>query len=254
MVSEKGVVTIPQAHYDTWHINWSENAMGILQDISYISITFGFLCAIIIVVQIIRDPQHMMIMNFVWPITALYAGPLAVIAYNVIGKKSTHSQMMAHPSATHMKMPAKPLWQSVLVGTLHCGSGCTLGDIVAEGLLLAAPFAIFGSAMYGGWLADYICAFVIGIIFQYFAIKPMKKLSPAKALVAAVKVDILSLTAWQAGMYGGMAIATFEVFRHPLHASSPVFWCVMQIAMMLGFITAYPINWWLISRGIKEKM
>jgi hypothetical protein len=29
---------------------------------------------------------------------------------------------------------------------------------------------------------------------------------------------------------------------------------MMQIAMVLGFATTYPVNWWLISRGIKEKM
>jgi hypothetical protein len=27
-----------------------------------------------------------------------------------------------------------------------------------------------------------------------------------------------------------------------------------QIAMLFGFVTSYPVNWWLIERGIKEKM
>jgi hypothetical protein len=29
---------------------------------------------------------------------------------------------------------------------------------------------------------------------------------------------------------------------------------MMQIAMVVGFATAYPVNWWLIARGIKERM
>jgi hypothetical protein len=29
---------------------------------------------------------------------------------------------------------------------------------------------------------------------------------------------------------------------------------MMQIAMVAGFITAFPVNWWLIKIGIKEKM
>jgi hypothetical protein len=29
---------------------------------------------------------------------------------------------------------------------------------------------------------------------------------------------------------------------------------MMQIAMVLGFITAFPTNWWLIKKGIKEAM
>jgi hypothetical protein len=29
---------------------------------------------------------------------------------------------------------------------------------------------------------------------------------------------------------------------------------MMQIAMVVGFLTTYPVNWWLIRKGIKEKM
>ena len=29
---------------------------------------------------------------------------------------------------------------------------------------------------------------------------------------------------------------------------------MMQIAMLAGFLTSYPVNWWLVSTGIKEKM
>ncbi|MEO8081682.1 MAG: DUF4396 domain-containing protein [Caldimonas sp.] len=28
----------------------------------------------------------------------------------------------------------------------------------------------------------------------------------------------------------------------------------MQVAMVAGFVTAYPVNWWLIRAGIKERM
>ncbi len=29
---------------------------------------------------------------------------------------------------------------------------------------------------------------------------------------------------------------------------------MMQLAMIAGFITSYPVNWWLIKIGIKEEM
>ena len=29
---------------------------------------------------------------------------------------------------------------------------------------------------------------------------------------------------------------------------------MMQIAMLCGFATSYPVNWWLIRAGIKERM
>ena len=32
------------------------------------------------------------------------------------------------------------------------------------------------------------------------------------------------------------------------------YWFMMQIAMIAGFLTIYPVNWWLIRRGIKERI
>jgi hypothetical protein len=83
-------------------------------------------------------------------------------------------------------------------------------------------------------------------------------LSFRQGIVAAVKADTLSLTAWQVGMYGFMALAYFVIFRRGFRVSlttdTPEFWFMMQIAMWFGFVTSYPVNWWLISTGLKERM
>ncbi len=165
---------------------------------------------------------------------------------------SMNSSMQNHHDK--MNMHKKPFWQSIVVGTLHCGSGCTLGDLIAEFSLLVFPFAAFGSILFGSWIVDYILAFLIGIIFQYYAIKPMKNLSSGKAIVAALKADTLSLTFWQIGMYGWMAVSTFLIFHQRLHADTPLFWFMLQAGMLLGFLTAYSVNWGLIKKGIKEAM
>jgi Domain of unknown function (DUF4396) len=104
------------------------------------------------------------------------------------------------------------------------------------------------------WVVDYILALLFGIFFQYFTIAPMRNLSLGEGLVAASKADFLSLTAWQVGMYGWMAIATFLIIGHEISKTSPVFWFMMQIAMLAGFLTSYPVNWWLLRAAIKEKM
>jgi len=54
--------------------------------------------------------------------------------------------------------------------------------------------------MYAVWLLDFVFAFSLGILFQYFAIVPMRNLSPGEGIIAAIKTDTLSLVAWQAGM------------------------------------------------------
>jgi hypothetical protein len=142
----------------------------------------------------------------------------------------------------------------VAVGAMHCGSGCTLGDICAEWLIFFVPFTILGEKIFGAWVIDYILAFVFGIAFQFFTIKPMRQVSTMEGLKAALKADTLSLTSWQLGMYGWMALVTFVMFARELEKTNPVFWFMMQIAMLCGFLTSYPINWWLLRKKIKETM
>ncbi len=118
--------------------------------------------------------------------------------------------------------------------------------------------SLFGEKMFAVWIVDYIFAFLLGVAFQYFTIVPMRNLSFGEGLRTSVKADTLSLTAWQVGMYGFMAFAQFYLFRRllevKLEVPTPEFWFMMQIAMIAGLATAYPVNWWLIRQGIKEAM
>ena len=118
--------------------------------------------------------------------------------------------------------------------------------------------SLFTEKIYALWILDFVFAFVLGIAFQYFTIAPMRDLGLTEGIWAAVKADTLSLSSWQIGMYGFMAFAKFYLFADLLGAELPVasaeFWFMMQIAMLAGFATAYPVNWWLLRAGIKEKM
>lgn len=227
--------------------------MAFLHYLSIVSLLLAVICALIIVADILSGhKQQMMIMNIVYPLSALYAGPLALVFYYKIGRKGAISNnKKAHGGMHHTK---KPFWQSVAIGALHCGSGCTLGDMMAEAFLAFIPVAIFGSSLTGSWTVDFVFAFVIGIGFQYYALKPMSDEPAKNVLISAIKADTLSLTGWQIGMYGWMAFAFFVLFGHKIPTSDPLFWFMMQIAMVLGFFTAFPINWWLIKKGIKEAM
>lgn len=156
-----------------------------------------------------------------------------------------------------MEMPAKrPRWQSVVLSTLHCGAGCTLADLVGEWFLYLVPVAIGGSLLAGSWVIDYLLALVFGIGFQYAAIRGMEPHTPRNEVVRrAAKADILSLTAWQAGMYGWMAVVIFVLNDGAmLPRTSFSFWMMMQIAMACGFLVSLPVNVFLIRRGIKHGM
>ena len=153
-------------------------------------------------------------------------------------------------------MKERPLWQSVDLSTLHCWPGCTLADIVGEWFLFFVPVAIGGSILAGTWGVDYLLALAFGIGFQYAAIRGMERTLPrCEAIRRAAKADILSLTAWQAGMYGWMAVAIFALNGgEAMPRTSFVFWFTMQIAMAGGFLVSLPVNILLIRAGINKGM
>ncbi len=55
----------------------------------------------------------------------------------------------------------------------HCGAGCTVGDIIAEFGVFAFGLSILGASLYAAYILDYVVAWTLGIVFQYFVIKPM---------------------------------------------------------------------------------
>jgi hypothetical protein len=237
-----------------------------LHTLSLLSLALGVVLALAVVVDELRRPQMMWIMNVVWPVTVLYGTVFGLWLYLRFGRASAPMAKMgaAHPAGHHHA--EKPFAARVAISTAHCGSGCTVGDLIAEWLAFFVPAialwfgyqSLFGEKMFAVWILDYIFAFVVGIMFQYFAIKPMGNLTAGQALVAALKADSISLTAWQIGMYGFMAIAAFAIWRPlfglRLQVDSVEFWFMMQLAMLCGFLTSYPANWWLVRIGIKEAM
>jgi hypothetical protein len=196
--------------------------------------------------------QPMRVMEAVWPITALYFGPVAVWGYRRFGRPSSARWLAEHGAGAP---PDKPGWARVATGVSHCGAGCTLGDIIAALGVFALGATVGGAALWAEYIGDYILAVAFGLAFQYLAIAPMRGWSFRKGIVAAAKADILSLTAFEVGLFGWMALMAFVFFPDPhLHPDGPVYWFLMQIGMVLGFFTSWPANVWLIRRGIKEAM
>ncbi len=73
------------------------------------SLALGFVCAAIILADIVGDPQHMWIMNVVWPITALFAGLFALAGYRTYGKLATERRV-TQAKRQGEEMPSKR-WQ-----------------------------------------------------------------------------------------------------------------------------------------------
>ncbi|WP_370554459.1 DUF4396 domain-containing protein [Edwardsiella tarda] len=161
---------------------------------------------------------------------------------------------MDKPMAGQASIKRAPVsWQSIFKTSTHCGTGCTLADIVGEGWVMLMPVTLLGSSLLGAWTLDFILALCLGIFFQYWPARQMG-MSRWLALKNAVKADVLSLICWQLGMYVWMAIALFLLFTPDMPHASALYWFMMQIAMIVGFCSAYPMNKWLVSKGIKHAM
>jgi Domain of unknown function (DUF4396) len=221
-----------------------------LNTLSIVSLSVAAICSAVVLIDILRHPQQMAIMDWVWPITALYGGPLAIWMYVRLGRPASREAMMRSDG----RMAEKPFYSSVAVSATHCGAGCVLGDVIAEFAIFFTAFTILGSTLAAEFAGDYILAYAFGIAFQFFAIVPMRHLSVVPGLKAAVKADTLSLTAFEIGLFGWMALSFFVLFHPPLMPNQPAFWFMMQIGMVIGYLTSYPANWLLIRSGIKEAM
>jgi hypothetical protein len=218
-----------------------------LTAIAWFYLALCFCCAAVIAADISLNHrrQPMGVMNVVFPITALYLGPVALALYWRWGR--------AGPATD---TPARPWWVMMAIEVSHCGAGCVLGDVISEFAVFWLGLAIAGLVLGAEYAGDYLLALALGIVFQYFAIAPMRGLGLKDGLTAAAKADFISLTAFEIGLFGWMAVMAFVLFPapHQLTPSSAAFWLLMQVGMIIGYFTSWPANVALVNRGIKVPM
>jgi hypothetical protein len=216
-----------------------------LEVVAWAALAVGLASALVIGVDIavLGHRQHMAIMNVVFPLTALYLGPVAVWAYFTRGRGTSR----ARPE------PRDSRWQ-VSLSDSHCGAGCVLGDICGEWVVSATGWVIGSTAVLGPeYVLDLPLAWVFGIFFQYLVIAPLRgQLGELAPLGDAIKSDTLSVLSFEVGLFGWMAIARYGLWDPSIDSSSH--WLIMQFGMALGFLTSWPVNRRLLRTGVKEPM
>jgi hypothetical protein len=113
--------------------------------ISWIFISIGLLSAALILADIylLGYREDVTIMEAVWPLTALYAGPIALAAYAAWGRPTSPRWLKPRGRGGL----SKPFWAGTAVSATHCGAGCVLGDLIAEWTVFAVGLQLAGFAL-----------------------------------------------------------------------------------------------------------
>jgi hypothetical protein len=177
------------------------------------------------------------------------------------GLQSCRAGKQAYLSAKWPRSPAenpspgahadyvKPRWRQVVGSTMHCVAGDGIGILIA-----AAIFSTIGAPEWLNLLAEYILGFAFGwTIFQSLFMRDMAGGSYRRSLRMTFLPEFVSMNGVMAGM-----IALSVPWRQSLgplaSPTHPQFWFIMSISLTLGFAVTYPLNWWLVSAGLKHGM
>ena len=154
--------------------------------------------------------------------------------------------MSAHVGATgahdHHEMPTegRALTGVAVSATLHCLTGCAIGEIAGMAIGTALGFSNF---------ATIVLAVALAFLFGY-SLTSLPLLRAGLALGAVIPIALASDT---------FSIAVMEIVDNLIMVSIPgamhadlddlLFWGALSFALFIAFLVALPVNRWLISKG-----
>lgn len=131
-------------------------------------------------------------------------------------------------------------WSTAATATLHCLTGCALGEVVGM---------VIGTAL--GWsnLGTVVISVVLAFVFGY-ALTMRGVLAAGVTLRQAVRVALAADT---------VSIAVMEVVDNLVMVGVPgamdaglgqwLFWASLAFSLVVAFVVTTPVNRWMMSRG-----
>jgi hypothetical protein len=196
--------------------------------------------SLLFVVVDIRTIPASPVLKWGFILLTAYTGPVGAFLY-VLGCREPLPGLHERYVATR--------WRQVLGSTMHCVAGDGVG--ILAGAVIASLFHL-------PKITDIALEYALGFgfgwsVFQSLFMRDMAGGSYMRALASTFFPELLSMNCLMAGMVPVMTLAmkSAPASRDP---SGPAFWFIMSMALLVGFITAYPMNWWLVSRHMKHGM
>jgi len=133
---------------------------------------------------------------------------------------------------------------TAIQATLHCLTGCVIGEVAGLMIGVSLGFPPFATIALATVLA-YLSGFTLGVV----PVMRRERLDfwPAFKLIwigEAVSIGVMEIAMNTADYtVGGMQMGS--VFH-------PMFWAGIAVAVPAGFLAAWPVNVWLLRRGLKK--
>ncbi len=179
-------------------------------------------------------------MSWGWVLLTLYTGPFGFIVYWFLHRA---------PARKSPEPSAPPLWEQSVESTIHCVAGDATGILIAAVVTISLQLPMSLEVM-----VEYAAGFAVGLfVFQALCMKPSFDGSYWRAVKSTLLAETLSMNALMAGMIPVMVILMSRDMS-AMEPSSIRFWGTMALAFVVGTLMTYPVNWWLVKRGLKHGM
>jgi len=197
------------------------------------------LSVLFVAIDIRRTPESL-VMKWGFVLVTAYTGVFGAFLY-VLGCREPL------PGLHERYVAAR--WRQTLGSTMHCVAGDGVGILVG-----AVVAAWLGLSRVADVALEYALGFAFGLlIFQALFMRDMAGGSYSRAVRTSFLPEFLSMNCLMAGMVPVMIIAMSRV-PGSHEPAQPAFWFIMSMALLVGAIAAYPMNWWLVSRHLKHGM
>ncbi|WP_406389766.1 DUF4396 domain-containing protein [Streptomyces sp. NBC_00887] len=157
---------------------------------------------------------------------------------------TTHHEGSTHEHHAHQNPAAKGVggatWKAAAQATLHCLTGCAIGEILGM---------VIGTALLWGNVQTMVLAitlaFVFGYAFTLFAVR-RAGLGFRSAVKVALAADTVSIAVMELVDNGIIALVPGAM---DAHLSDGLFWAALLGGFAVAFLVTTPVNKWMIGRG-----
>jgi len=144
-----------------------------------------------------------------------------------------------HPTGTSSGTGPVP-WQQAMAATLHCLTGCAIGEVL--GMVVGTAFGLHNA---GTVALSVVLAFVFGYGLTMRSVLG-SGLALRAALGVALAADTVSIAVMEVVDNGFMVVVPGAL---DAGLATSLFWLSLVASLALAFVITVPVNRWLMSRG-----